>query len=869
MIEKALSVLNEYLFDNVWGTPNREHRHNFIPLYHGMMRRYWYYEGASFQLPTADTYLVYQIPVAMTDGLIPEYTASPWQTLTSLNNLHSLQFLVHDNGGKMLFRDQIYIYTKPIRGFYFLVINKKMFRAILGTITMPQDIYVAMYYDSDFSGDLQITSYVPLINNDVTVAYNTARTASIVYCNGNALKVNSILQFKVGDYIEVVNDGDIEGSFDIDLTVDDENRHFISVADGIDKQIVHIPKALNPEERIITHHTCDVFVYPKHGDTRVGRYVHRCHNTHPIKQITHNDFSLPVYILDAYKAILGVDEITLTVVIRRHGSERRLIRNKNYIDYLYSHDDNTILDFLEGIGPVNFTYWSAIELEQCEYTKMLTTQPQGVSEANLNKYIDALGYYHTLSVIATRVHRLHPNLNNPRVLLVDLPAVLPSSYQQVFAHVYHNGYKLADDMVTAAYASSLDKLKIVLDDTLTVVPTDEIVIEVFESRDPNSYRVTPIPTVASLTVPYSTISVWEEYEVETSVKAVGYTSTTRYREVDNTGNQYYSVVTDAEGTTITFTADAWDKTYIVQSTHGIHRITPDLTTMIDNNQPLAVYLELQDFGVVNSTVPALGAFDAIVFYNRKALVRGVDYQIYPVIDYNDTLAGHQLVVTNVSYFQAEDNRLEIYLVRDTVFNEEPGFVYARGDNPLGSMPLWFPTLSQLYFDGKVVAPVTVDRGQVITSTPARDAAFRGCRTTVPRQVKTLIDSYHTDDDSPRLLELRNYFFGMFQRPDVLAEYSHRIYSIFLVGVTEALLNGTLTVAYDPNPVSFLAQFSAYGYLKTFDPIYQNPDQIDLTFIDLVPAYRNNQASGLTWQIINWLAKLITAVDTVKDGEEVI
>lgn len=208
-----------------------------------------------------------------------------------------------------------------------------------------------------------------------------------------------------------------------------------------DREIVHIPKDNNPDNKLITYVTCDIYLIPgsiteekrSEGYTSNvnGVYFHQCDRADVLHQLTHNDFSINVDALDAVASSNGFDykrsgsgvvisdnlDYTIRVVCRSYTKKSdediklyedyisknaltnfsfSAVRDANYCDLLYSynHTDATILKFLtenEDVSSYNMYFWGASWLEANSAYAVAMMGRVGPTTKNTSK----AGYYRT------------------------------------------------------------------------------------------------------------------------------------------------------------------------------------------------------------------------------------------------------------------------------------------------------------------------------------------------------------------------------------------------------------------------------------------------------------------------------------------
>lgn len=488
--DASIRRLNAYVFKNVWNEPSKEYRHNLIPkmLGNASVKSNVYVGGQLVSLPdTTNRYYVYVLPLQMFEGI--DFTKKVWRKADELLNQDDLLIRFHGPNGEWLHRNKIYTHAMKRSNVFLIAIDSNMYQKILPT-TSPTEIYVAPYFDSDAIRKATIHSVKIAVNQDIVNAVAIASTATTTFINGREASNITTFDIKIGDYVESVDDQNVIGSFDIDIALDSPNRVFYSQVSQDMKQIIHIPKAINTN-KMISNNTCDVYVRPRNheGDNLKGLFMHRAQGrAKSFTQLTHNDFAIPCYIINDYCAALGQDEVTLHVVVRDHSKNNVLIRDYNYVDLLYRHSDDQILEFLEGNGRSDLDFWKAVHLEQSEFVKLMWDTPNGIDGENVTRYVDALGYYHIVSVLGQSVYRyILPDVND-KSLTVTLPFI--ATLIDCVPIVYSNGIKISNSAFTVTYNSIKTKCTIVFDSSFNWVAGSEMIVEFIEDA-PDSIEITP------------------------------------------------------------------------------------------------------------------------------------------------------------------------------------------------------------------------------------------------------------------------------------------------------------------------------------------------------------------------------------------
>lgn len=439
--EKFCDFLGEYCSRYIWNEPQREYRHN-IKLALQMKRpqiNVWSSDKETIVLPYSNTqYYVYSVPLNHFAGLDVRNESGAWKPVTALL-ANRIQLKIHDFTGKRLVSSYVFYKssTTDKRVIHFAVDTKMLNKVAIG---QQEKLFIGVYFDSDEVNKVSIASYEVTPSN-VSNVISTSNLATFKFVNGAYIKGNigygSILSgypLQDGDYVEFIQDPNVLGSFSVDLSKDEDSRIYVS-SNGALKNIIHIPKALNPNNYLISHDTCDFFIYPRSlkSGYKVGRYFHRAQGSEDRSfiQLTHNDFGVPTSLIDQFSEYIGADEVVIDCFIRMHSRNKTLQRDKHYLDFLYQLNDNKILDFLEGSAEVNIPFWNAKELEISNYIALLKDTSEQPLRHDLKYYTEALGYINTASKLARRIFR-YKNLQSTLVgtnHIVKQQIVLPIAYQ--------------------------------------------------------------------------------------------------------------------------------------------------------------------------------------------------------------------------------------------------------------------------------------------------------------------------------------------------------------------------------------------------------------------------------------------------------
>lgn len=741
--------LGDYCSRTIWNEPQKEYRHN-IKLSLQKTRpqiNVWSMSNESVVLPDGSQYFVYTAPLGHFAGL--DVRSSDWQTVTALLSNTRIQLRVHDSTGKRLFSDKVFLRSSSIDSNLILIaIEAQMLKKIADT--GENDIYIGVYYDSDAANDIKIHCfYAPrkavIVNVLAGMSHLSPAPHIQVYLNGFAFYepydvVDSLPSRPSDDYVEIVVDENVVGSFELDLSADGDARMYVST-DGQSKYIIHVPKALNEKDgvytrRLISHDTCDFIIYPRNlnNSKRLGRFFHRAqgNETNSFIQLTHNDFGVPTSLVDEFRGFMGTDEVVLCGYIRHHErtvningtiSDRVLVRDKNYIDLLYQLSDEKILDFLEGNGDANIEFWKASYLEESNFIAILKDTSVQELEHSLNFYTEALGYVNTASLLSKRIHR-YTGLSGSGTL--NYSVTLPLVYQWkvcptcgeaigitlntcpecgaeqesnlLMALVYLNGKKLPFSQVTSTIKTSTGnidntaQLVVNVDLDGTVINTeDEIIFEICETKAFRTYILEPTSTKADFYVSYDEFDCYEEVTL-TGSNVVGTAAGTITKKYIKVESNTITMEKLGDVTHIGFTAAHLGKRYIIQSKKGSLNSYVNLASTVTNNDNIVVIPSDNGHTTVESDVAVSSNNNTI---ESQPEATGVDIYRY-------TVNGYEKVTASCTIEDISISKLRVTFP-ESLYGEQCKVVFYMEEE---AVPVLVDQQLVMYLNGKVLVENT-------------------------------------------------------------------------------------------------------------------------------------------------------------------
>lgn len=871
-----LEALNEFCFQNIWNEPASELRANIVPklIQERSVSGNISYGGELYTLPTTnEPYYVYAIPESLMYAYAARQVPDVWISTKELCNTYNILMHVYHLSGIIIQKDCAFF--RKIGSYYLLAIKKKMSATCIPFLEM-KNMRFTMYFDSDAVNKITVGSwFIPNVDTNSTVRrqiYEFIQNCphgidhTTVYSNGYEVVYSDMSSLQQGTYVDVIHDENGILAFDVDLTDVAQNVAYYSDRDKTYRQLIHTPKALNPDNKVLTHNTCDIHIRVKNEDGSYGKglYMHRCADR-GTDQVTHNDISIPTYILDAYRDALGSQAISIHVVFRQHEKNNVLIRDRNYIDLLYTCDDETIIKHLLGKISSKLSFWKAANLEKSVYVNMMFDVPNIISSENMWTYVEGLGYYHTMALLCKKI--VHTDISAWYGTSLRIPKPYLYMNYPVFPFVYLNGQKIHNKFTKFANTDSMN-LEVGVDSVIQVNPGDRMTVELFVDGAKSIYKIVPQSGAGNITVPFEDFVILEEFDIsQNPAQGLDVISTKSYVELtDYVGNV---LVTKGTGTTgLVFGPLMYGRTFIIQNRRCVHAFEKYLDTNITNGDPL--YLDLHA-GVRDSgySVPIWNTPHVLVYLNGKYLIEGLDFSIHESKDANGKLATKQVILYNLEYLNEDVNFVEWFTTSAIPENSVEGFVVDNKAASPTELALLFPEMTMVHVDGWYESAPT-DKGNFIQLPDGkyRQGAPFQTITAVPESIREFLSNYHPNDDIVRLTILNEYFYGKQPViPDVVVlPKSHKCFSPYTVTIIRDILDGTLRgIGYDPDEERMRSQFAQYEYLAQIDKVIQNA--YDLTYVDVFPHYRQLIVPDpATYQVLQAFIRIMLPKDLITSGE---
>lgn len=910
--------LEKYLFNRVWSEPYKEYRTNIRPRLLTSNPVNGTYKARYDQIALPDTTsLFYIYAIALEELSSFKLGSGEWTKISDYNKDNHLQFQMYSRDGVWLWRDAIYIRSGVVNNSILIAVDRSMIKKCCGSAYNVSNLYFAKYHDSDQVQDIASTYYRITDQATLLAAYRASASADLIFVNGRLSSFANSKDLTVGDYVELVTDGNIVATVTIPIS---NNNGVTYISDNINKRtIVHLPKKYNPNMYRVTYNTCDMFLVPStlndadHKARLRGTYIHLCGRESSLHQLTHCDFSVDNSLITEVADTIAATSYSLKVVIRIHTSMNTwyqngyvltsdvkfvankkyyiksgstytlatvtagalvssntyyeyinyiqgdvidnplhpgIVRDVNYCELLYTHDDATILKFMTGIGPSEISFWTADELEDSIYAQAMLAKSSSTPEASsqcqtcglkevcdknitsykcidytdkgIGYYVDVLGFYNTISLVCekTRHFRIGSEISN--LFAVPIPLCMyDCDVSSLFIVAYQNGIKL-DDSAIRIYANdtanNYDQGNIVTQDVLatnwsgtlyrqlaydtdtrcvmvavdanqiTLKEGDYLAFEIFENPSiVSEIRTLPLYSAATASS-FNVTFATDEYLVYK--RAIGGTVRSANGELSSGVNNYTLIdspgIFNADTKTLTIDKTFAGATLLLTENSGI-------TKVYENNDWEITQDDYSQIAtgklMINATIPVLGDVSYLVFLNGRSLIENIDYVVVKT-SYGTSEIQSEIIIQNLKWLKLH-NKIEVYATRTYTKGYGQGYVSGNLVTDVGESPFWFDAMSMLAVDGLVQSVYKSFFGCVFeASGNHRNGSPFVTRTLIPSSIIDIIDNYRTDNDYNRIIQLRDYFLGSNVDPvmRIVIPYSHSIYSIYLNAIVRDFLS---------------------------------------------------------------------------------
>ena len=856
-------IINQYLFDNVWNEPESEYRINIHPQRFKDKSEVGSFRvlDGNIRLPTAkEPYFLWYMKYSDTNlGL--DLKPCAWYSLDTICNDYNTLINAYIVTGTMLPKNSVYIRYNRSKSIIIVAISKRAFTKV-SSLDYLDKLYLTIYYDSDNVKDIKVLSiYVDSVKRiralqadiyEFLVKHSNVDITE--YKDGDEITdLKNTPALTVGSYYDFVADGNVLFTFDVDLGASHENSTFLSDKDSVWKQIIHIPKALNKDNKIITHNTCDFYIRDMDSDTVRGRYMHRISGDRKnVTQITHNDMGIALFVLDAYRDYLGTQNIGVHVAVRNHDKNNVLIRDASYIDLLYCdvHSDADIVRILSGKGPEKITWWKASELEKSTYVKMMFDSPNAItSRENVGDFIDALGYYSVANILCKKISTVKVTDAYAGSVIFSLPLMYLGL--NVVPVVYLNNKPLK----TKYYSYKTDKInntcKIKIDKSI-YIRTGSTITAIFNLTDSTeAYIFTPTAKHISIDIAYDDPVIYRRKSVSTVLHGIETNSSYVY-ELCKKNTNIYAINPGKRGMyTVSFNESCAGEMFIIENKNATYVKTYSLAKYTKTGKNIAIPIKTEVTGS-DSFVPIVDHRDISVYLNNHYLVNGVDYFVNTVTNSDGEFAFSELVIQTMDgYLEGKSDELTV--VYNTVSTDDISHGFSINHKLYDKTPinLFFPNITASHINGELLVGGEYNGTYVkLNGDPYPEGSIWEIKTVIPNVIKNFLDAYRTNIDYDRIKLLNEYFGDKLPEDPkvIILENKHRIYSIFMNSVIQAIKSGKIPAVNDPDINRLKNNIKPYLYLQGMDLVYRTDN--DQRFIDYYPQYVNYAIEPATKKVID-------------------
>lgn len=668
------------------------------------------------------------------------------------------------------------------------------------------------------------------IQSAITTSRINNPNGTIVTVNGWAYAPEHVPSLVAGDVVEILSDPDIVGY--VDITVDDNSTGYYSERYEEYRELIHIPKDLNPLNILINTDNLTTIVYdPINHKGVLGHRV----SEHALEPVTHNDFSMGRTAITGFTNSLEALTVVVRLFVRLPVDRNILNQDVNYIKDLYSLSDSDIIDQLLGTASPQIPEWSASHLEQSDYLDLIYSDRRQTIDQAVPNFVEAMGYYDVASVLGQQM-RFY-TYKNSQVKIVKPVRLFGYRCQ---AMVFSNGIKIREgDYTITDHDSRTFLLGFSLGSGVSV--GDRIAVYICEEGYRTPTPFTPTALIPSITFDSSDYEVYAVTEYEDPQSIWGGNTSFGYKRITGSTSEYVVEENQDKSYKFTFRMKNFDKDFYCIPKYGLSTAVYDLTSLISGNNPIILPLQVRDIN--GDFIPIVGYETSEVYLNGRCLIEDIDYEIKPVLHADGSTLQNLLTVTNCDYLDLEggENILEVCFHGDRVVSEDKGYGI---ENQLyrSAVPMLFSKSSSRTYIRGVLQETVTESGNIVSVVGEEDngAPFL-IRHFLAYGALKLLDNVSPNQDI-NLKTRIDHVLGI-DVPDAddttIVTHLHSLYSVFLAKIVTDVGNGVFHIKDEPSDTGFLRQFKPYALLLERDPIVgPRNDLIDRRFVTLASHYAN-------------------------------
>lgn len=790
-------------------------------------------------LPTTDSaYAIYQTGSRAFEQIL-DFPTDSWVKAQDFLHSEDMFVLAYGTSGRTFPSSQIYLRYLPTINQMLVACSITYTKKCLGELY--PDLYLTLYQDtiratpiieSLYTVGTMLSSATPPANVAAAIAAAKLQSpyGTLVIVNGWVYDAANIPTLVNGDIVQVLADPDIIGY--VDTTVDDNETGYYSDLYQEYRELIHIPKALNPNNVILTTDALTALVFDP--VTRKGVLGHRVH-PHAIESVTHNDFSMSRTALSGFSQSLDALSVKVRVYVRLPIESNRLTDDVNHLRDLYALNDTKIVQQLLGLASPQIGEWKAQLLEASSFLALLYKFDRQSIDQALSVYIAAMGYYDVASVLGQQMR--YYTYKGAEVAIIK-PARLFGYPCQ--ALVYADGLKVPEGSYTVTNDKSQSFL-LGFKPGSQVVEGSRIAVYILEEGYRTPVPFTPSEEDPALILDSGDYSVYIQKDYDTP-QPVWKNSVGSGFKLIPPGTADYVVTTNSDGSsTFTFRMKHFGSSFYLIPKYGMVTAVYDLTDTVTQKSPIVIGLTTTDnFGDI---LPILGYQSMEVYLNRHRLIEGLDYEIQPIEDADGYTLQNLLAVANGDYLDLEGgiNQLEVCVHGDKIVSEDKGYAI-EGHLYRADLPIIFSKSSTRTFVRGILKEEVSEIGNVATVAGDLDngAPFL-MQHMVAFGVGKLLANFSPNQDinlRSRIEHVLGIELPTFPET-MIVDHLHALFSPFLAQIVSDVGNGVITITDEPRDEAFLRQFKGYDTLLDRDPLVgPRNDLIDRRFVTLAAHYDN-------------------------------
>lgn len=844
--------LSTYFFDKVWNEPTSEFMINIKTANMSMGRTHlgsYHVHNSILEFPTYKKHFyVHRLNSHDIPMLFPENT---WVTGKELCNDHDLLIHTYSTSGKVVPKSEVYFFKYSNSNIVTMLLTSSIIKD-MGIEN--EDIYVTFSKDSTIGTEVTIYDKLDTeLDLKLLVSGYLNKHQLICFYNGQYIEYKDITDLPIDETFNVIIDKNIIAETKIKIT---DNSYSYIGKDGVEREILHIPKVINPNNIIYTPNTLDIYICDK--TTKKGLYVH---NTpiQGIKSITHNDISIPSRIVEAYKDDLRCTNVFAMLKIRNYDKDNYLVPSGSFLEVMYKEesDDKIIQHLLGNIDPT-LSFWKASELEDSLYIRSMVDHTT-VTEDNIDEYINTLGYTNTISMLANNNVNLVVSENTPDKLSFKKPAIWYGKHIKPL--LYINGLKVLDKYVK--YINTAGILSISLHNLVTKIG-DKIGIIFLPTGNNDYHSFIPTELKPSISIEADhEIVIYEKVSLNDKIKSMYKEHYSSFREIDDSSSNVIVLKNDKTNTyVITFGKQLYNKEFFIGYKEYNHYKELNIDEYLNQNKSISIPL-LSPFK--DHEIPIIVSNQVIVHLNRKYLIEDIDYKLTRLKDPDGNVVCNYITIQNLKHLLKSGNVIEIHcLGTDDV---SKGFDYLVDDIYIKEDESVIDGITNVFINGNYDNDFVSD-GRLLKFETDKypNGSVAECITKVPIWVTKTLEPNNINIDKDRLTKINNYLkYKETTIDQIILPESYGVISSYFHFLMIGILNDTIRISYDPIQSNMLKQLEPYEYLKQFDLIFSS-SVLDLDFVDIWPSYNNTLlGSDKKKTLLKYLFRIIFTEDNISSG----